>query len=196
MPQHKTELRSPLRRCLFCGLFEGDAQDASLLGNLGYRMCEPCFAHAGAVLAAIAAPKKKWTPADLCLSCGRGPFRRILVRGVAAAICQECRFRAAQKKMPIATTALQIARTKVVELDVARAAQIEARRLYWAMDPKVRRNNKRGTFPISWARMMAESIAIRGPRLHRLSVARKPGPHDARKPGLSTPGRSVGLSAK
>jgi hypothetical protein len=77
-------------RCLFCGDL---ASDTRLVRQLHGLICEDCFGHIGKE---FARPRNTpiFIPSEHCFACRRDARSRLLVAGVAAAICRTCYLRA------------------------------------------------------------------------------------------------------
>ena len=83
-------------RCLFCGDF---ASDTRLVRQLNGLICEDCFNHVGEEFSRRA-NTPTFIPSERCITCRRDARSRLLVAGVAAAICRSCYFTAKRGTTP------------------------------------------------------------------------------------------------
>jgi len=74
------------RRCLFCGDL---ASDTRLVDKLSQLMCVECFDHTRQVFS-LRGDIPLFVNFARCIVCGCSARSRLLVAGVAAAICREC----------------------------------------------------------------------------------------------------------
>jgi hypothetical protein len=116
-------------RCLFCGVH---ASDVPLLKQLDRLACTDCFDGIGRIFARLD-PRRRTAMAERCLACGRDARKRVLVAGVAAAICRRC-YRKANRRLPIPSSARELGRKQSKALDRSRAIRLRARRRVLQID--------------------------------------------------------------
>jgi hypothetical protein len=82
------EVMRQRRRCLFCGALPSDTH---LIERMNDLVCDDCFNQIGIV---FAEPGNTlfFVRSEKCMSCKRTAHARLLVAGVAAAICKKCYF--------------------------------------------------------------------------------------------------------
>lgn len=91
MPSSNTRKRRSSSRkrgrqqCRFCG---STSSETRLLEKAHSLICEACFDQIGQIFARRETPLL--VQSESCISCGRSARARLLVAGVAAAICREC----------------------------------------------------------------------------------------------------------
>src|SRR5678815_1414228 len=109
------------RRCLFCGVI---AADVPLMHRVKYLACRDCFDQMGKI---FAGRERRLESARVvgCFSCGRRAQGRMLVAGVAAAVCRACYRRAAKERIAIALDARKTVRERRKQLDRSRAVRLE-----------------------------------------------------------------------
>lgn len=114
----------PRQRCLFCGVFASDVPSASGMKSLA---CRDCFGQMGKLFSGREQLLRA-ARSEHCLSCGNGPQHRVLVAGIAAAICRQCYRQATKGSLPIPPGAAELDRQTRKRLSRSRAVRLEARR--------------------------------------------------------------------
>lgn len=119
-------MKAAQRRCLFCGVLAGDVP---LVNRVKRLVCRDCFYQMGKI---FSGRERRLESARVvaCLSCGRRAHGRMLVAGVAAAVCRACYRRAAQGPIAIALDAKQTVRGRRKQLDRSRAVRLQGRRRF------------------------------------------------------------------
>ena len=118
----------PKRCCLFCGAFDVDSR---LIARLDQRVCEECFKRIGRLFSA-----RQYTPlmvrAEICILCHRTADARLLVAGVAAAICRSCylRIKRDMRAKPFALSDDRLRQEQARDLTRSRDVRMRARKRY------------------------------------------------------------------
>jgi hypothetical protein len=116
------------RCCMFCGTFASDTRMSESLGELA---CEQCFGHIGKVFSQRGATPQ-FVRSDSCVRCKRSARTRLLVAGIAAAICHGC-YRTVKSKAAGVVVDPLVGRPKGArarDLGHSRAVRLRARRQY------------------------------------------------------------------
>jgi hypothetical protein len=116
------------RRCLFCGVF---ASDTRLNEQLNELMCEECFDQIGKLLS-LRRDTPIYVAVERCMVCKRSARTRLLVSGIAAAICRNCYLasKKARSRVAIDPSIYPPKGTRLRALQRSRAARLRERRQY------------------------------------------------------------------
>jgi hypothetical protein len=128
--RHRRRLQ-PTRRCLFCGAL---ATDTRLIDRLDQHVCEECFRRIGSLFST-----GEYTPLRVrtatCISCQRTARARLLVAGVAAAICRRCYLTVKRRATaaPFEASVGRLSAAQSRDLNLSRAVRLRARRRFEQM---------------------------------------------------------------